>query len=84
MQETCIQALAQEDPLEEGMETHSSTLAWRIPWTEEPGRLQSMELQRVAHDLATNRRRQWHPTPVLLPGESHGPRGLVGCSPWGR
>ena len=50
MQETCVQALAQEDPLEEGMETHSSTLAWRIPWTEEPGRLQSMELQRVAHD----------------------------------
>ena len=39
MQETCVQALAQEDPLEEGMETHSSTLAWRIPWTEEPGRL---------------------------------------------
>ena len=50
MQETCVQVLAQEDPLEEGMETHSSTLAWRIPWTEEPGRLQSMELQRVAHD----------------------------------
>ena len=39
-----------EDPLEEGMATHSSILAWRIPWTEEPGRLQSMGLQRVRHD----------------------------------
>ena len=39
-----------KDPLEEGMETHSSILAWRIPWTEEPGRLQSMGLQRVRHD----------------------------------
>ena len=38
------------DPLEEGMATHSSILAWRIPWTEEPGGLQSMELQRVGHD----------------------------------
>ena len=40
-----VQSLGQEDPLEEGMATHSSTLAWRIPWTEEPGRLQSMRLQ---------------------------------------
>ena len=39
-----------EDPLEEGMATHSSILAWRIPWTEEPSRLQSMGLQRVGHD----------------------------------
>ena len=43
-------ALGQKDPLEEGMATHSSTLAWRIPWTEEPGRLQSIGLQRVRHD----------------------------------
>ena len=43
-------ALGQEDPLEKEMATHSSTLAWRIPWTEEPGGLQSMELQRVGHD----------------------------------
>ena len=42
MQETCFQSLGQKDPLEKGMETHSSILAWRIPWTEEPGRLQSM------------------------------------------
>ena len=40
----------QEDPLEEGTETHSSILAWRIPWTEGPGRLLSIELQRVGHD----------------------------------
>ena len=46
-QETQVQSLAQEDPLEEGMATHSSILAWRIPWAEEPGRLQSMGSQRV-------------------------------------
>ena len=42
MQETWVQSLGQEDPLEKGMATHSSILAWSIPWTEEPGRLQSM------------------------------------------
>ena len=47
MQETWVQSLDQEDPLEEEMETHSSSLAWRIPWTEEPGRLQSMGLQEL-------------------------------------
>ena len=47
---TCVQSLGWEDPLEKGMATHSSILAWRIPWTEEPGRLQSMWLQRVVHD----------------------------------
>ena len=50
MQETWVRSLGQEDPLEEGMATHSSILAWRIPWTEEPGRLQSMGLPRVGHD----------------------------------
>ena len=45
MKETCVHYLAEEDPLEKGMATHSSILAWRIPWTEEPGRLQSMESQ---------------------------------------
>ena len=50
MQETQVQTLGQEDPLEEGKATHSSTLAWRIPWTEEPGGLQSTGLQRVGHD----------------------------------
>ena len=50
MQENCIQLQGQEDPLEKGMATHSSILAWRIPWTEEPGGLQSMGSQRVGHD----------------------------------
>ena len=50
MWETCIQSLHWEDPVEEGMDTHPSILAWRIPWTEELGRLQSMGSQRVRHD----------------------------------
>ena len=52
--ETWVQSLGREDPLEKEMATHSSILAWRIPWTEEPGRLQSMGLQRVGHDWATS------------------------------
>ena len=106
----------------------SSIIAWNIPWTEEPGWLQSMRLQNVGHDWVTGHthihtyilfhyrllqdieysslcytvgpywlfilyivvcicyiwRRQWHPTPVLLAGKSHGWRSLVGCSPWRR
>ena len=54
MQETQVQSLGWEDPLEEEMATHSSILAWRIPWTEEPVRLQSMGSQRVGHDWATS------------------------------
>ena len=50
VQETQVQSLGQEDPLEKGMATHSSILAWKIPWTEEPRGLQSMELQRIGHD----------------------------------
>ena len=50
MQETRVRSLGQEDPLEEEMATHSSILAWRIPWTEKPGRLQSMGSQKVGHD----------------------------------
>ena len=50
VQETQVPSLGWEDPLEEGVATHSSILAWRIPWTEEPGRLQSMQLQRVGQD----------------------------------
>ena len=76
---------------EKAMATHSSTLAWRIPWMEEPGRLQSMGSLRVWDDWATylslftftHWRRKWQPTPVFLPGESQGRRSLVGCSPWG-
>ena len=50
MQETWVQSLCREDPLEKEMATHSSVLAWRIPWVEEPGRLRSMGSQRVGHD----------------------------------
>ena len=50
MQETQVGSLDQKDPLEEGMATHSSILAWRITWTEEPGGLQSIRSQRVGHD----------------------------------
>ena len=53
MQETWVRFLDWEDPLEKEMATHSSMLAWRIPWTEEPGRLQSMESQRVGQNLVT-------------------------------
>ena len=53
MQETQVQSLGQEDPLEKEMATHSSILSWEILWTEEPGRLQFMELQTVAYNLAT-------------------------------
>ena len=109
VRETWVQSLGWEDPLEKEMATYSSTLAWRIPWVEEPGRLQSMGSQRVRHDWVTSlyftlekneirikhtqkltqsrvklRRRQWHPTPVLLLEKSYGLRSLVGCNPWGR
>ena len=50
MRETRVRPLGQEDPLEKEMATHSSSLAWKIPWTEERGRLQSMGSQRVRHD----------------------------------
>ena len=72
--------------------THSSTLAWKIPWMEEPGRLQSMGSLRVGHDWATSLslftfmhwRRKWQSTPVFLPGESLGQGSLVGCHLWRR
>ena len=51
-QETRVGSLGQEDTLEKGMATHSSILAWRIPWTEEPGGLQSIESQRIGHNLS--------------------------------
>ena len=73
------------------MATHSSTLAWKIPWTEEPGRLQSLQSQRVKHDRETSLslltfmywRRKRQPTPMFLPGESQGRGSLVGCRVWG-
>ena len=78
--------------LEKSMTPHSSTLAWKIPWTEEPGRLQSMGSLRVGHDWATSLSlftfmywtRKWQPAPVFLPGESQGWGSLIGSHLWGR
>ena len=75
---------------EKAMAPHSSTLAWKIPWMEEPGRLQSMGSLRVRHNGATSLflftfmhwRRKWQLTPVFLPGESQGQGRLVGCHLW--
>ena len=77
---------------EKAMAPHSSTLAWKIPWMEEPGGLQSLGSRRVGHDWATSLslftfmhwRRKWQPTPVFLPGESQGWGSLVGCRLWSR
>ena len=77
--------------LEKAMAPHSRTLAWKLPWTEEPGRLQSMGSLGVGHDWVTSLwlftfihwRRKWQPTPVFLPGESQGRGSLVGCRLWG-
>ena len=55
MQEMLIQSLGQEDPLEKQMATHSRILAWKIPWTEEPGRLQPMGSQKVRHNLVSKK-----------------------------
>ena len=74
------------------MATHSSTLVWKIPWTGEPGRLQSMGSLGVGHDRVTSLslftfmhwRRKWQPTPVFLPGEFQGRGSLVGCRLRGR
>ena len=63
MWETLVQSLGQEDPLEKGKAIHSSTLAWKVPWTEEPGGLQFMGLRRVGHDWATS---------LSHTGEGHG------------
>ena len=72
---------------EKAMAPHSSTLVWKIPWTEEPGRLQSVGSLGVGHDWATSLslfpfmhwRRKWQSTPVFLPGESQGQGSLAGC-----
>ena len=77
---------------EKAMAPHSSTLAWKIPWMEEPGRLQSMGSLRVGHNWTTSLslftflhwRRKWQPTPVFLPGKSQGWGSLVGCCLWDR
>ena len=74
------------------MATHASTLAWKIPWMAEPGRLRSLGSLRVGHDGAASLslftfmpwRRKWKPTSVLLPGESQGWGSVVGYCLWGR
>ena len=75
MRDTWVRSLGREDPLEEEMATHSSTLAWRVPWTEEPGRLQSMGSQRVTHDCATNFQLSF--STAGLPGNSYSPFKLL-------
>ena len=88
----CLLIFGQVIPLKEkAMAPHSSTLAWKISWTKEPGRLQSMGSERVGRDWMTSLslftfmhwRRKWQPTSVFLPGESQGRGSLVGCSLWG-
>ena len=76
---------------EKAMAPHSSTLAWKIPWTEKPGGLQSMGSLRVGHNWSISLslftlmlwRKKWQPTPVFLPRESQGRRSLVGWRLWG-
>ena len=112
--ETWVRSLGWEDPLEKGTATHSSILAWRIPWTtvaKSRTRLRDFEkklynkdgfpggasvkeptcqckrCKRYRFSLWVGQipwRREWLPTPVFLPGESHGQRSLMGCSPWSR
>ena len=65
MQESQVQALDWEDLLEKAMETHSSIFAWEIPWTEDPGGLQSMGLKRVGYDLVTKNQQQYFWAEVL-------------------
>ena len=65
MQEIWVQSMGQEDSLEKEMATHASTLVWRIPWTEELGRVQSMGLQRVRHDCVINF--HFHLSSIYLP-----------------
>ena len=94
MQETRVQSLGQDNPLEKEMANHSSKFAWKILWAETPGGLQVVaqrvkslpamwETQLRSLGREDPWRRKWQPTPVLLPGKSHGWRSLVGYSPWG-
>ena len=84
-QDTLPVGVASVSVEEKALATHSSTLAWKIPWTEEPGRLQSMGSLRVGHDWVTSLslftfmhwKRKWQPTAVFLPGESQGWGSLV-------
>ena len=84
VQEIQVWSLGQEDPLEMEMATHSSILAWRIPWTEEPGGLQSMGLQRVWHNLATEHTAQLVPVVKNPPANAGDARDLGSISGWER
>ena len=78
MRENPVQSLGWEDPLEKEMAIHSSTIAWKIPWTEEPGRLQSMGSQRIGRDCTFTFRQAGS-----IPGEgSKIPRALLHSNPW--
>ena len=91
MLETWVRSLGQEDPLEKAMAAHSSTLAWKILWTGDPGGLPSMGSHGVGRDWAPSLSlftlmhwgRKWQPSPVFLPGESQERGSLVGCHLWG-
>ena len=87
LQETQVRSLSREDPLEKEVATHSSTLAWKIPWN-------GGAWWATVHGVAKSQtrlsdftfmhwKRKWQPTPVFLPGESQGQRSLVGCCLWG-
>ena len=65
MKEMWVRSLGWEDPLEKEMATHSSILAWEIPWTKEPGGLQSIRCQRVGHDLMTKQQQKWKEAKVM-------------------
>ena len=91
MQETRVQSLGQEDPLEKEMATHSSILAWKIPWTEKPSKLQSMGSQRVGHDWATSlsislspKAQQVKSPPAIQELQRQGFSVWVGKIPWRR
>ena len=78
MQETQVRSLGQEEPVRKKMVTHCSLLAWRITWTEEPGRLQSMGSQRVLHDLVTAAAaKSLHSRPTLCNPIDVGPPGSI-------
>jgi len=74
-----VQSLGWEDPLEEEMATHSSILAWKIPWTEESCRQQSVGSQTIRHDLVTRQQRQPIPTPLITPFHSDAGLDRVTC-----
>ena len=91
MWETWVRSLGQEDPLEREMATHSSTLAWKIPWTEEHDRLQSMGSQRVRHDWVTSLHPSWCHFDALDyqavackkgSAKTPAPKGKMTCSGW--